>query len=164
MSLRSTLAALVMVLAPTVASGQITAPTSGEVDPQQIVKILQTMGRSPELKLDDQGDPEISAKTENINFAIFFYACQKQQQPVRCGSYQFWASFHNLASPPTLEKINQWNETKRLAQASTDGQGRYRIKMNVNPRGADIDVNFRAYMEWWNLAVREYKQHIGFGN
>ncbi|MBV9834433.1 MAG: YbjN domain-containing protein [Alphaproteobacteria bacterium] len=164
MSLRSTLAALAMVLAPTLASAQITAPTSGDVDPQQIVNILQSMGKGGELKFDKDGDPEVNGKTENINFVIFFYNCQKQQQPIRCRSYQFWASFHNLSSPPTLEKINQWNETKRLAQASTDGDGRYRIKMNVNPRGADIDVNFRAYMEWWNLSVREYKQHIGFSN
>lgn len=164
MFLRSTLAALAVVLAPTVASAQIAPPTSGDVDPQQIVNILQSMGKGGELKFDKDGDPEVTGKTENINFVIFFYNCQKQQQPIRCRSYQFWASFHNLASPPTLEKINQWNETKRLAQASTDGDGRFRIKMNVNPRGADIDVNFRAYMDWWTLAVREYKQHIGFTN
>ena len=164
MFLRSTLAAMAIALVPTVAAAQITAPTSGEVDPQQIVNILQSLGNGPELKFDKDGDPEVTAKTENINFVIFFYNCQKQQQPIRCRSYQFWASFHNLSSPPTLEKINQWNETKRLAQASTDGDGRFRIKMNVNPRGADIDVSFRAYMEWWNLSVREYKQHIGFGN
>src|SRR5690349_19769128 len=133
MSLRSTLAALAMVLAPTIASAQIAPPTSGDVDPQQIVNILQSMGKGGELKYDKDGDPEVTGKTENINFVIFFYNCQRQQQPSRCRSYQFWASFHNLASPPTLEKLNQWNETKRLAQASTDGEGHFRIKMNVNP-------------------------------
>ena len=57
MSLRSTLAALAMVLAPTVASAQITAPTSGDVDPQQIVNILQSMNTGGELKFDTDGDP-----------------------------------------------------------------------------------------------------------
>ena len=36
------------------------------------------------------------------------------------------------------------------------------MKMNVNPKGADIDVSFRAHMDWWNLALREYMAHIGF--
>ena len=163
MFLRSTLAALVVTLVPTFAVAQIAAPTSGDINPAEMVAILQKLGNTAELKIDKDGDPEIAAKTENINFVIIFYNCQKQAQPIRCRSYQFWASFHNLTPPPTLEQINRWNETKRLAQASTDGEGRYRLKMNVNPRGADIDVNFRAYMDWWNLAIREYKQHIGFG-
>ena len=163
MSLRSSLAALVVALVPTLAAAQIAPPTSADIDPAQIVGILKTLGNTAELKFDKDGDPEIAAKTEGINFLIFFYNCQKQAQPIRCRSYPFWASFHNLNPQPTLEQINRWNETKRLAQASTDGEGRYRLKMNVNPRGADIDVSFRAYMDWWNLAIREYKQHIGFG-
>jgi hypothetical protein len=162
MFLRSLLAALAIGLAPSIATAQIAPATSGDVDPQQIVNILKSMGKPAELKFDKDGEPEIPSKTENINFVILFYGCVKQQQPVRCRSYQFWASFHDLNPRPTLEDINRWNEVKRLAQASTDGQGRYRIKMNVNPRGADIDVSFRAHMEWWDLAVREYKQHIGF--
>lgn len=162
MSCRSTLAALAVALVPTLAVAQITPPTSGEVEPAQVVGILKALGRTAELKFDKDGEPEIASKAENINFLIFFYNCQKQQQPMRCRSYQFWASFHNLNPQPTLEQLNRWNETKRLAQASTDGEGRYRLKMNVNPRGADVDVNFRAYVEWWDLALREYMQHIGF--
>jgi hypothetical protein len=162
MSLRSLLAALAIALAPTVATAQIAPPTSGDVDPSQIVSILQSMGKTAELKFDKDGDPEVAGKTQNINFVIFFYNCQKQQQPIRCRSYQFWASFHNLNPPPTLEQVNRWNETKRLAQAATDGEGRFRLKMNVNPKGADVDVNFRAYMEWWDLALKEYMLHIGF--
>jgi hypothetical protein len=163
MSLRSLLAVLAIAFTPTtVALAQIAPPTSGDVDPAQLVSILQSMGRTAELKFDKDGDPEVNAKTQNINFVIFFYNCQKQQQPIRCRSYQFWASFHNLNPQPTLDQINRWNETKRLAQAAADGEGRFRLKMNVNPKGADIDVNFRAYMEWWDLALKEYMQHIGF--
>lgn len=162
MSIRSLLAAAALALLPTIAQAQITPPTSGDVDPADVVRILQSLGNTATLQTDKDGEPEIAGKTQNINFVVFFYGCQKQVQPVRCRSYQFWASFHDLNPRPTLEQINQWNETKRLAQASTDGQGRYRLKMNVNPRGADIDVSFRAYMEWWNLALREYMAHIGF--
>jgi len=162
MFLRSMLAAALLALAPTFASAQITPPSSGDVDPAQLVTILQSLGNTASMKIDKDGDPEIEAKTEGINFVILFYNCQKQAQPIRCRSYQFWASFHNLNPAPTLQQINTWNETKRLAQASTDGDGRFRIKLNVNPKGADNDVNFRAYMEWWNLAVREFMQHIGF--
>lgn len=162
MSIRSLLAAAALALFPTIAQAQITPPTSGDVDPAEIVRILQALGNTAKVQIDKDGEPEIEGKTQNINFLIFFYNCQKQAQPVRCRSYQFWASFHDLNPQPTLQQINQWNETKRLAQASTDGQGRYRLKMNVNPRGADIDVNFRAYMEWWNLALREYMAYIGF--
>lgn len=162
MFLRSILAAALVALMPTLAAAQITAPTSGEVDPADLVRVLQVLGNTAKLSVDKDGEPEIEARTQNINFVIFFYNCQKQAQPVRCRSYQFWASFHDLNPQPTLEEINRWNETKRLAQASTDGEGRYRLKMNVNPKGADIDVSFRAYMDWWNLALKEYMQHIGF--
>ncbi|MBX3503557.1 MAG: YbjN domain-containing protein [Alphaproteobacteria bacterium] len=162
MFLRSIFAAALVALVPTLAAAQITAPTSGEVDPADLVRVLQVLGNTAKLSIDKDGEPEIEARTQNINFVIFFYNCQKQAQPVRCRSYQFWASFHDLNPQPTLEQINRWNETKRLAQASTDGEGRYRLKMNVNPKGADIDVSFRAYMDWWNLALKEYMQHIGF--
>jgi hypothetical protein len=162
MFFRSLLAAAALALLPTIAAAQITPPRSGDVEPAQIVRILQSMGRTAELKFDKDGDPEISSRTQNVNFLIFFYNCPKEQQPLRCRSYQFWASFHDLNPAPTLEQINRWNETKRLAQAAMDNQGRYRLKINVNPKGADVDVNFRAYLEWWDLALKEYMQHIGF--
>ena len=162
MSLRWLLVALALALAPATVAAQIAPPTSGDVEPSEIVRILQAMGRSGELKFDKDGEPEIAGRSQNFNFLIFFYDCPKQQQPLRCRSYQFWATFHDLKEPPTVEHINRWNETKRLAQASMGPNGHYRLKMNVNPRGADIDVSFRAYMAWWDLAVKEYTQHIGF--
>lgn len=164
MFLRSLLAAAALALLPTIAAAQITPPSSGDVEPAQLVRILQSMGKTADLKTDKDGDPEISGRTLNINYVILFYNCQKTAQPVRCRSYQFWASFHNLNPQPTLEQINRWNETKRLAQASTDGQGRFRVKISVNPKGADNDINFRAYLEWWDLALKEFMQHIGFNN
>jgi len=124
MSLRSTLAALAVALFPAIASAQIAPPTSGDVDPQQIVNILQSMGKGGELKFDKDGDPEVTGKTENINFVIFFYACEKKQQPIRCRSYQFWASFHNLSAPPTWTRSTSgtrpsgWRRPRPTARAA----------------------------------------------
>lgn len=130
-------------------------------DPTAMAGLLRQWGYRAELRYDKDGEPEILSGIEGINFLLFMYDCTKGR-PQRCKSYQFWASFSDLDPPMTVGKINEWNETKRLSAASLGPQGRVRLKFSVNPVGADLGLNLRAYLGWWGQAVREFKTFINF--
>ena len=130
-------------------------------DPTAMAGLMRQWGYRAELRYDKDGEPEILSGIEGINFLIFMYDCTKTR-PQFCKSYQFWASFSDLDPPVTLGKINEWNETKRLAAASIGQQNRVRLKFSVNPVGTDLGLNLRAYMGWWGQVVREFKLYINF--
>jgi hypothetical protein len=130
-------------------------------DPATMAGLLRQWGYRGELRYDKDGEPEILSGIEGINYLIFMYDCTKGR-PQRCKSYQFWASFSELNPPLTVSRVNEWNERRRLSTASLGDQGRVRLKFSVNPVGADLGLNLRAYLAWWGQAVREFKTFINF--
>lgn len=130
-------------------------------DPTAMAGLLRQWGYRAELRYDKDGEPEIVSGVEGISFLIFMYDCTKNR-PQRCKSYQFWASFSDLEPPMTMAKINEWNETKRLAALSLGQQNRVRLKFSVNPVGTDLGVNLRAYLAWWSQVVRDFKRYSNF--
>jgi hypothetical protein len=131
------------------------------VVPQDMANLLQKWGYRAEIKVDQQGEPEIVSALEGLTFVVFFYDCNKSA-PGKCLSYQFWAGFRDLNPPVTLEKLNEWNEKQRWTMCSTDGQGRVRLKMSVNPRGTQLEQNFRNWFNWWQRSLADFKKHINF--
>lgn len=131
------------------------------VAPQDMVRLLQKWGYPAELKTDQQGEMEIVSKLEGLTYVIFFYDCNRVA-PGKCLSYQFWAGFRDLDTPVTLGKLNEWNEKQRWTTCSTEGTGRVRLKMSVNPRGALLEQNFRNWLTWWQRSLSDFKKHINF--
>jgi hypothetical protein len=131
------------------------------VSPQDMVNLLQKWGYRAELKTDQQGEPEIVSAVEATTFVIFFYDCNRAAKG-KCLSYQFWAGFRDLNPPITLQKLNDWNEKQRWTTTSTEGTGRVRLKMSVNPRGAMLETNFRNWFNWWTRSLSDFKKHINF--
>ncbi|WP_178133883.1 YbjN domain-containing protein [Vineibacter terrae] len=154
------------VAAPMLAAAPASAQILGLVDdtgvnPQDLARLLQQWGYRAEVKTDQQGEPEIVSAVEGLTFVIFFYDCNKSAKG-KCLSYQFWAGFRDLNPPVTLEKLNDWNEKQRWTMCSTDGQGRVRVKMSVNPRGTDLEQNFKNWFNWWQRSLADFKKHINF--
>jgi hypothetical protein len=131
------------------------------VVPQDMASLMQKWGYRAEIKVDAQGETEIVSSLEGLTFVIFFYDCNKSG-PGKCLSYQFWAGFRDLNPPVTLEKLNDWNERQRWTVCSTDGKGRVRLKMSVNPRGSMFEQNFRNWFNWWQRSLADFKRHINF--
>jgi hypothetical protein len=131
------------------------------VRPEDYANLMKKWGYRAELKLDQQGEPEIVSAVDGLNFVIFFYDCNKAA-PGKCLSYQFWAGFRDLNPPITLEKLNDWNEKQRWTMCSTEGTGRVRLKMSVNPRGTHLEQNFRNWFTWWERSLSDFKRHINF--
>ena len=131
------------------------------VVPQDMVRLLQKWGYTAELKTDQQGEMEIVSTLEGLTYVIFFYDCNRVA-PGKCLSYQFWAGFRDLDPPITLGKLNEWNEKQRWTTCSTEGTGRVRLKMSVNPRGALLEQNFRNWLTWWQRSLADFKKHINF--
>ncbi len=168
--MRRHLSALVIAGAAAVGSALLPAPASAQilglvddsgVVPQDMARLLQKWGYRAELKTDQQGEPEIVSALEGLTFVVFFYDCNRAQKG-KCLSYQFWAGFRDLNPPITLEKLNEWNEKQRWTMTSTDGNGRVRLKMSVNPRGTDLEANFKNWLNWWQRSLSDFKKHINF--
>jgi hypothetical protein len=131
------------------------------VNPQDMANLLQKWGYRAELKTDQQGEPEIVSAVEGTTFVLFFYDCNRGGTG-KCLSYQFWAGFRDLNPPITLQKLNDWNEKQRWTTCSTEGTGRVRLKMSVNPRGTLLETNFRNWFNWWQRSLTDFKKHINF--
>lgn len=168
--LRRHLGALVFAATAAVGCALLPAPATAQilglvddsgVVPQEMANLLQKWGYRAELKLDQQGEPEIVSAIEGLTFVVFFYDCNRTEKG-KCLSYQFWAGFRDLNPPVTLEKLNEWNEKQRWTMTSTDGQGRVRLKMSVNPRGTDLEANFKNWLNWWQRSLSDFKKHINF--
>lgn len=161
-------AALALTLPVTAQAQILGADVATTVDdkgvrPEDLTALLKKWGYRAQLELDKQGEPEIVSALDGINYVIFFYDCNKAA-PGKCLSYQFWAGFRDLDPPITLEKLNDWNEKQRWTMCSTEGTGRVRLKMSVNPRGTMLEQNFRNWFNWWERSLADFRKHINFRN
>ncbi len=128
-------------------------------NPTQMADALRNFGYRAELLKDDGGDPKISSSTGGANFSIFFYGCTNGQN---CDAISFSAAF-DLDTGSTLELMNTWNQKKRYTKAYLDDEIDPIIEMDVflGSGGVSID-NFRIWVDTWERALGDFKQHIDF--
>ncbi len=151
----------VMAVAPMLAI-PAAAQNLGLVDntgfaPQDVLRLLKGWGYPGDLK-SDPSYPRIAGKIEGLNYEIYFYGCKNAQ--TNCRDYQFFTTF-TFKQPVPLEKINEWNDKKRWAFASTDGKGEVRLKMDVDPDGSDLAQGFESNFNIWKSVLISFKNHIG---
>jgi len=61
----------------------------GGVTANEVAAVLKAKGLQAEMTTDDVGDPMIKSASEQINWRVIFYGCEKG----RCTSIQFQAGF-----------------------------------------------------------------------
>lgn len=157
------LALLTLAMPPapsaTAAEGSSRIYKSGITGPE-FQKILKALGQTTTLKSDKEGDPELSGTVEGVKYAILFYGCN--EAPVRrCLSYQYYAGFNGM-SRLSMAQINEWNAQKRFGAASFRNGNVAEIRMTVNIEGGVTADNFRGWLGWWIVAMKQFKEHIGY--
>jgi len=117
--------------------------TSGDSDTitslsgQEMFDVLKGMGFSPVLGTDSGGDPKVSFQVEGMRCSVFFYGVKEG----RGTSLQFSIGFTDSGVP--LDKVNEWNRTKRFLKVYKDTDGGVVGQMDV-----DLDGGVhRAYLE-----------------
>lgn len=159
MHLIALLFALVVSVGPALAqSGQ---PSCTNVvdggDPSRIFQLARGHG-SAEIGTDNRGDPKIDGRMHGARYQIYFYGCKNGEQ---CTSVQFRAGFtQNIKQ--TIERMNEWNVSKRFGKAAIDKDGDATIEMNVNLKGGVCNANFDETVGWWSTVLREFLEFIKF--
>jgi len=126
-------------------------------DPAKIFSLARGHG-SAEIGTDSRGDPKIDGRMHGVRYQIYFYGCKNGEQ---CTSIQFRAGF-TQDNKQTVQRMNEWNVTKRFGKAAIDKDGDATIEMNVNLRGGVCNGNFDETIGWWSTVLREFLQWIDF--
>lgn len=137
-------------MAQTINSAGMTGP--------EVVAWLQNAGYKAELKKDSEGDPMISSAAQGVNFTVYFYDCDGG---ARCRAIQFSAGF-DMKTPPTVQKINEWNRDKRYLKAYLDSDGDPRVEYDVNVNAGRTMSGLNDDFGVWTRRLADFKTFIGF--
>ena len=128
-------------------------------DPQTLVAALQNAGYRATLGTDRVGDPMITSAVGGTNFEIFFYNCTDHKA---CATIQFHSGY-DLTNPVTLDRINEWNRTKRFGRAFLDKENDPILEMDVDLDDGGLSrALFIDNLEFWSSILGEFERHIGF--
>ncbi|HET9640354.1 MAG TPA: YbjN domain-containing protein [Allosphingosinicella sp.] len=128
-------------------------------DPSTLVRALQKEGMAAKVGVDKVGDPMITSGVGGTTFQIFFYNCTDHKA---CATVQFHSGY-DLKSPIGLDKINEWNRTKRFGRAFLDAENDPILEMDVDlDDGGLSQALFIDNIQFWSSILGEFEKHIGF--
>jgi hypothetical protein len=128
-------------------------------DPQSIVTALQASGYAAKLGVDRVGDPMVTSGVSGTTFQIFFYNCTDHRE---CATVQFHSAY-DLQTPVGLDRLNQWNQTKRFGRAFLDKENDPVLEMDVDLDDGGLSrLLFIDNVEFWASILGEFERHIGF--
>jgi hypothetical protein len=147
------LAATAWAMLPGAANAQLISATN----PESVAKVLRDKGYRAELTKDSEGDPLIKSGAEGVNFLLLFFNCTDGKS---CATVQFYAGFDRQGSF-SLEKLNEWNRTKRFGRAYRDNEGDPVIEMDVDmDDGGMSKALFEDNVEFWTSLLSSFQKFI----
>lgn len=144
-------------------AGAWAVPTEAQMvraqDPDTVVKALQQAGYAAKLGTDKVGDPMITSGVSGTTFQIFFYNCADHKN---CATVQFHSGY-DLATPVSLERINEWNRSQRFGRAYLDKENDPILEMDLDlDDGGLSHLLFVDNAEFWASVLGKFEQHIGY--
>lgn len=127
--------------------------------PRSVVDAIQDMGYPATLETDSSGDPKVVSKIDGTNYSIWFYGCDEYGRG--CDTMNFSAGF-DLKNGVDISVINNWNRKKLLGRAYVDDEYDPFLDHVVKADGGIPVPTFRGIVNHWELAIREYKEAIGW--
>ena len=128
-------------------------------DPDSVVRALQSGGYAATLGTDKIGDPMVTSGVGGTTFQIFFYNCTAHRE---CATVTFHSGY-DLNQAVGLERINEWNRTKRFGRAYLDGEADPILEMDVDlDDGGVSSLLFIDNIEFWASVLGDFERHIGY--
>jgi hypothetical protein len=136
----------------------LNSPTVGEV-----AEFLKSKGHNPKIQRDDAGSPMLVVNEEGDNFMLAFYDCSKGGGLAtrRCTGAEFSVAYP-VKKKPTLSRINELNQSYRMAKVYVNSEGNPGVSLAVNLGGAFSSGNLSDNLEWWVAAMRHFEEDIGW--
>ncbi|MEN3748836.1 YbjN domain-containing protein [Sphingomonas sp. HF-S3] len=145
-----------------IAGSALSLPAAAQMvrgqNPQSVLAAMKAGGYSgATLSTDKGGDPMINAETNDTKFAVFFYNCKDNKD---CATVQFYTAY-KAEKPIALERINEWNNSRRFGRASLDKDNDPVIRMDVDlDDGGMPQALFIDNLEFWESVVVGFEKHI----
>lgn len=126
-------------------------------NPESVAKVLRDRGYRAELTKDNQGDPLIRSGAEGANFLILFFNCTPQRG---CATVQFYAGF-DRDGQFSLERLNEWNKSKRFGRAYRDSEGDPVVEMDLDlDDGGMSQALFEDNLEFWTTILGQFRRFL----
>ncbi len=123
--------------------------------PDSILNIAKGFG-SARLKQTNSGVPYISGRVDGTRYVIYFYGCDDNGK--KCDSIMFGSAWVGVKVP--LKEINEWNKSKKYAQAFLDDDGDPNINMHVNlDHGVTVE-NLEDTFNIWTILLKMFKKQV----
>jgi len=116
------------------------------------------MGYRAELDTDSGGDPRVGSAIEGIDYRFWFYGCKDNQN---CTGWNLLACF-DVNDGLSMSKVNNWNQNKLVGRVFVDEENDPCIDYFVAAEGGLSSVTFERVLERWEVAIDEFKDHIGW--
>jgi hypothetical protein len=101
----------------------------------------------------------ITSGASGTTFQIYFYNCTKNKD---CATVQF-NSGYDLKTAVSLDRINEWNRTKRFGRAFLDKENDPILQMDVDlDDGGMSHALFIDHLQFWTSILGEFEKHIGY--
>lgn len=128
-------------------------------DPQSVVNALQNAGYKAVIGTDKIGDPMITSGVSGTTYQIFFYNCTEHKE---CATVQFHSGY-DLSTPIPLERINEWNRSKRFGRAYLDKENDPILEMDVDLDDGGLSPALLIdNVEFWTSILGDFEKFIGF--
>ncbi|RJF85339.1 YbjN domain-containing protein [Sphingomonas cavernae] len=140
-----------------------TAPAQAEMispkDQGKFLTLLRDKGYKAEMIEGSDGN-YIRSADSGVPITIFFLNCESGGKS-GCTTIQFYTGFKGVGAVP-LERINEWNSSRRFARAYVDKDGDPVIEMDVD---MDFDgiprENFYANLEIFIASIPKFRAFLG---
>ena len=142
------------VLASLPAQAQLVSSTN----PQAIKAAVEAQGWPATLNTPDDQNPYIESKRNDMKFLVLFMNCDDDHK--NCKTLQYYMGFSD-AKETSLDRLNEWNKTKRFARAYRDKDGDPVLEM-------DLDLDFKGIpsenvnesLVTWAALMDAYHAHL----
>lgn len=146
--------ALALAASPFAASAQTVSATR----PDTIAAVLTARGLPSELKQQGDGNPYIKSAFDDMPFLIALMNCDEQKKD--CKTVQFYFGFNDRKNF-ALEKLNDWNRTKRFARAYRDSENDPVLVMDVDTdKGGVPQAVFNENLDVWLNQMQQYRRFV----
>lgn len=134
------------------------AQTVSATRPETIASVLTARGLPSELKQQGDDNPYIKSAYDDMPFLIALMNCNDQKKD--CKTVQFYFGFNDRKGFP-LDKLNDWNRTKRFARAYRDDEDDPVLVMDVDTdKGGVPEAVFNENLDVWLSQMQLYRRYV----
>lgn len=146
--------ALASMALPITASAQTVSATR----PDTIAAVLTARGLPSKLQQPENGDPYIESAFDDMPFVIALMNCNEDRRG--CKTVQFYFGFNDRKGF-AVEKLNEWNRTKRFVRAYRDEENDPVLVMDIDTdKGGVPQAVFNENLDVWLNQMQLYRRYV----